>query len=139
MHTTCCRFAALYEEMVPPTLFERLQFIMCQQEWAPLSDTFWLNHALVSFLKSKLHSSAARHCSVQQVQWLRDVMLTCMVKALHPVSAPAPAPAAQGGKLACVWHLLLAELTQGLPAAAAMAVNLASLQSNPISCKLQPA
>ena len=64
----CCRFAALYEKVVPATLFDRLEFIMCRQEWGPLSDTFWLGHALVglqltspTYLCSKAGQTAAMY------------------------------------------------------------------------------
>ena len=41
------KFAALYGRKVPATLFGRLEFIMCHQDWGPLAGTFWLKHALV--------------------------------------------------------------------------------------------
>ena len=44
------KFAALYGRRVPATLFGRLEFIMCHQDWAPLAGTFWLKHALVGAL-----------------------------------------------------------------------------------------
>ena len=50
------RFFALYHNSLPPTLFDRLKFIVCGQDWENLSGTFWLKQALVR-CHSKLLSS----------------------------------------------------------------------------------
>jgi hypothetical protein len=41
------RFFGLYDSAIPPTLFDRLRFIVCGQEWEHLADTFWLKQGLV--------------------------------------------------------------------------------------------
>eukprot|EP00879_Flechtneria_rotunda_P005042 GHRR01005319.1.p1 GENE.GHRR01005319.1~~GHRR01005319.1.p1 ORF type:complete len:3477 (+),score=1416.33 GHRR01005319.1:1112-11542(+) len=40
------RFFALYHKLVAAGLFERLQFIICTQDWQSVSNTFWLKPAL---------------------------------------------------------------------------------------------
>jgi hypothetical protein len=62
-------FFALYDNYIPATLFDRLQFILFSQEWEPMANQFWLKHALVggrdsqggelpAFLKSMHHNTA---------------------------------------------------------------------------------
>lgn len=40
------RFFSLYHKWIAAGLFERLQFIICQQEWSAMSTNFWLKSAL---------------------------------------------------------------------------------------------
>ena len=44
------KFFAIYNKTLPPTLFDRLKFILCTQNWEHLAGTFWLKHALVRLL-----------------------------------------------------------------------------------------
>ena len=44
------KFFQLYNAAIPVTLFDRLRFIVCNQEWEHLADTFWLKQGLVSYL-----------------------------------------------------------------------------------------
>jgi transformation/transcription domain-associated protein len=41
-------FFSLYHAAVPPTLYDRLFFIICTQDWEYAAASFWLKHALVS-------------------------------------------------------------------------------------------
>ena len=41
------RFFELYNGNLAPTLFERLKFIICAQDWEAASGGFWLKQALV--------------------------------------------------------------------------------------------
>ena len=41
------KFFQLYNAAIPVTLFDRLRFIVCNQEWEHLADTFWLKQGLV--------------------------------------------------------------------------------------------
>ncbi len=41
------RFLALYHAAVPPTLFDRLRFIVCGQDWGKQAHSFWLKQGLV--------------------------------------------------------------------------------------------
>lgn len=45
---TRAKFTDLYNRTVPASLYHRLEFIVLNQEWEPLSGTFWLKQALVS-------------------------------------------------------------------------------------------
>ena len=45
------KFFQLYNAAIPVTLFDRLRFIVCNQEWEHLADTFWLKQGLVSCLE----------------------------------------------------------------------------------------
>ena len=40
------KFFTLYHESIGKTLFQRLQYIILQQEWEALSDIFWLKQGL---------------------------------------------------------------------------------------------
>ena len=42
------KFFALYDRSLQPTLFERLRFIICVQNWDEMANTFWLKQGLVS-------------------------------------------------------------------------------------------
>ena len=44
------KFFAIYNKTLPPTLFDRLKFILCTQNWEHLAGTFWLKHALARLL-----------------------------------------------------------------------------------------
>jgi transformation/transcription domain-associated protein len=44
------KFFRLYNSAIPTTLFDRLRFIVCNQEWEHLADTFWLKQGLVRFI-----------------------------------------------------------------------------------------
>lgn len=59
------KFFQLYNAAIPVTLFDRLRFIVCNQEWEHLADTFWLKQGLVRHpSKGRTHASAfdvARH------------------------------------------------------------------------------
>ena len=41
------KFFALYNELVPKTIFDRLKYIFMDQDWERLSHTFWLKQAQV--------------------------------------------------------------------------------------------
>ena len=41
------RFFELYNRNVPPTLYDRLKYIVCHQDWEALAQSFWIKHALV--------------------------------------------------------------------------------------------
>ena len=58
------KFAALYGRRVPATLFGRLEFIMCHQDWAPLAGTFWLKHALVGAYITDFDNIPSVACAV---------------------------------------------------------------------------
>ncbi|EIE23491.1 hypothetical protein COCSUDRAFT_65942 [Coccomyxa subellipsoidea C-169] len=40
------KFFDLYNSAIPVTLFDRLRFIVCSQDWEHLADTFWLKQGL---------------------------------------------------------------------------------------------
>lgn len=42
------KFFDLYNSAIPVTLYDRLRFIVCSQDWEHLADTFWLKQGLVS-------------------------------------------------------------------------------------------
>ena len=44
------KFFDLYNSAIPVTLFDRLRFIVCSQDWEHLADTFWLKQGLVRAL-----------------------------------------------------------------------------------------
>ena len=46
------KFFAIYNKNIPSSLFERLKFILCTQNWENLASTFWLKEALVGFQDS---------------------------------------------------------------------------------------
>ena len=48
------KFFQLYNAAIPVTLFDRLRFIVCNQEWEHLADTFWLKQGLVCSLSSQI-------------------------------------------------------------------------------------
>ena len=59
------RFFALYDAAVPPSLFERLQFVIVGQEWASMAQQFWLKHALdliLAILKASARSRGRGAC-----------------------------------------------------------------------------
>ena len=75
------RFFQLYDSAIPPTLFDRLRFIVCGQEWEHLADTFWLKQGLVrarSAAAASMHRAclgtwlpllrASRLCQTQEVR-----------------------------------------------------------------------
>lgn len=41
------KFFDLYNSAIPVTLYDRLRFIVCSQDWEHLADTFWLKQGLV--------------------------------------------------------------------------------------------
>ena len=41
------KFFALYNDLVPKTIFDRLKYIFMDQDWERLSHTFWLKQAQV--------------------------------------------------------------------------------------------
>ena len=47
------KFFQLYNAAIPVTLFDRLRFIVCNQEWEHLADTFWLKQGLVRYLAAR--------------------------------------------------------------------------------------
>ena len=52
------KFFDLYNDSIPASLFERLKFILCEQDWENLSSSFWLKEALVTCpLNSLLYHS----------------------------------------------------------------------------------
>ncbi len=40
-------FFQLYLARIPPSLYERLRYIICIQDWDHIANTFWLKHAVV--------------------------------------------------------------------------------------------
>ena len=42
------KFFQIYNRTIPTPLFDRLQFLICTQNWEKLAGTFWLKEALVS-------------------------------------------------------------------------------------------
>ncbi|KAK9855808.1 hypothetical protein WJX84_006870 [Apatococcus fuscideae] len=40
------RFFELYNRNVPPTLYDRLKYIVCHQDWEAMAGSFWIKHAL---------------------------------------------------------------------------------------------
>ena len=51
------KFFDLYNSAIPVTLYDRLRFIVCSQDWEHLADTFWLKQGLVSALLPTIASS----------------------------------------------------------------------------------
>lgn len=47
---TRAKFFALYDGSVPRRLFDRLKYIILEQDWERLSHTFWLKQAMVRFV-----------------------------------------------------------------------------------------
>lgn len=45
------KFFQIYNKSIPQPLFDRLQFLICTQNWEKLAGTFWLKEALVGFSK----------------------------------------------------------------------------------------
>ncbi len=41
------KFFQIYNRTIPTPLFDRLQFLICTQNWEKLAGTFWLKEALV--------------------------------------------------------------------------------------------
>lgn len=48
------KYFHLYNSAIPVTLYDRLRFIVCNQEWEHLSDSFWLKQGLVRLCSSML-------------------------------------------------------------------------------------
>ena len=44
------KFFQIYNKSIPQPLFDRLQFLICTQNWEKLAGTFWLKEALVGFI-----------------------------------------------------------------------------------------
>lgn len=59
------KFFSLYNAAVPHSLYDRLKFILEEQDWTRVSHTFWIKHGLVwpsrlwPFRNPKLHAPAA--------------------------------------------------------------------------------
>ncbi|CAD5212386.1 unnamed protein product [Bursaphelenchus okinawaensis] len=47
-------FFQLFESQFPRSLFERIMFILGEQNWIPMSNTFWINHCLNVIMKAVL-------------------------------------------------------------------------------------
>lgn len=41
------KFFVQYNKVIPPSVFERLKFILCSQNWEHLASSFWLKEAIV--------------------------------------------------------------------------------------------
>ena len=54
------KFFALYNDLVPKTIFDRLKYIFMDQDWERLSHTFWLKQAQVHGVSCLLHFLARR-------------------------------------------------------------------------------
>lgn len=56
---TRAKFFQLYHEALPRVLYDRLRFILEEQDWTHLSHTFWIKHGLVG---PPLSTAARRGC-----------------------------------------------------------------------------
>ena len=74
------KFAALYGRKVPATLFGRLEFIMCHQDWAPLAGTFWLKHALVG---AAVPGPGCTQSTILAYECVADVCVAGLTRSLH--------------------------------------------------------
>jgi hypothetical protein len=57
------KFFALYNELVPKTIFDRLKYIFMDQDWERLSHTFWLKQAQVRLLLRAAFAAWQELCS----------------------------------------------------------------------------
>jgi hypothetical protein len=69
------QFFRLFNESVPLTLFHRLKWVVMDQPWEQMSNTFWLKQALVSRLRQAL------------LEFMRRVHAA---RAMHNVQGPSP-------------------------------------------------
>ncbi len=79
------KFFALYNELVPKTIFDRLKYIFMDQDWERLSHTFWLKQAQVravcfcssSGLMEALQSRIRDRCRDKPVMSFLSLVPSC--------------------------------------------------------------
>ena len=62
---TRAKFFQLYHDALPRALYDRLRFILEEQDWTHLSHTFWIKHGLVrplAAMRSRTRTAKQRHC-----------------------------------------------------------------------------
>ena len=99
------KFFQLYNAAIPVTLFDRLRFIVCNQEWEHLADTFWLKQGLVGSWRSASLQALSATCSPSST--LRSCAYKLYTRlAVLPVAVPQ-ITLAMGDPEAAFWSRIL--------------------------------
>lgn len=67
---TRAKFFQLYHEALPRVLYDRLRFILEEQDWTHLSHTFWIKHGLV---RLRLPTPAHGVCCAASAQGFKAI------------------------------------------------------------------